>query len=351
MKIQRSKVGICSDIHLGLHQASPMWHNIAIDFAHWFKDEMLSRGVKDIIIPGDVLHDRNEIPVPTLHYLPQFFEILKPFNIIITVGNHDCYYNNRSDVHSLLSLQGWDNITIIDQLTTFVAYDKNIAFCPWHTAVSDIPESDIIFGHFDIQTFKMAGTRICDHGVNSQDLLKKAPLIITGHYHATQHRKYEHGEILYTGSPYEHNWGEANTPKGVYTLDLKNSELEFIENVISPKHKRIRLSELVNVGRLTKGIKKEFEHNIIKFVIDIDTPQAQTDALISKFSSLAPLEFTVEYENAPIYTIDEIKLEGLGVNVQDNIVQFVKTLEIDNKHDICEYLLNIYKRAEGLIKT
>ena len=79
MKIVQNKIACISDIHIGVHQASGMWHKISIDYAHWLKDDLLNRGTSDLFIPGDILDDRNDVPVLTLHYLTEFFKILDCF--------------------------------------------------------------------------------------------------------------------------------------------------------------------------------------------------------------------------------------------------------------------------------
>jgi DNA repair exonuclease SbcCD nuclease subunit len=352
MRIIKEKVCTLSDIHIGVHQASPMWHNISLDFAHWLKAELISRDIKDIIIPGDVLDDRNEVSVTTLHLLPQFFKILDCFNIIISVGNHDCYYSRRSDIHSLKSLDGWSNITIIDKPTTITAHEKIITFVPWFTPVESITESDIIFGHFDIQSFKMGLAKVCEHGIRSQDLLQKAKLVITGHYHLTQDRVYQNGTILYLGSPYELNWGEANTPKGFYIVDISTNKYEFIENKKSPKHRKVRLSELISLGKITDQIRDEFQGNIISFVVDVEAGQSIVDNLIQRFSLLKPLEMKIEYDIANNLNLtNNVQTENLGINIESDIAEFVKSLEVTtDKAGIISYLMDIYKRAEVLVK-
>ncbi len=350
MKFNKEQIACFSDIHIGVHQASSMWHTISLNYARWLRDVLKERGIKDIVIPGDVLDDRNEIAVTTLHYLPQFFRIFEEFNIIIVVGNHDCYYSKRSDVHSLETLDEWPNITVIDSLTTVTLHEKVISFCPWHTPIEDIPQSDIIFGHFDIQSFKMAGYKVNEHGVRSADLLNKASLIVTGHYHLTQDRVYKNGKILYLGSPYQLNWGEAETPKGVYIIDIDTNDTSFITNDVSPKHKKILLSELLAIGKLTKEIQDEFNGNIIKFVVDVDASQRTIDELVKKFYLLKPLELKIEYEYTQRFDLEDHEMEFQGVDVRSDMTEFVKTLEgIEIKEEVINYLIDIYERAEVLV--
>ena len=63
MKIINSEVGVFSDPHYGVHRNSEIWHKIALDHAKWAAEQFKQRGIKDIIIPGDIFHDRNDIAV------------------------------------------------------------------------------------------------------------------------------------------------------------------------------------------------------------------------------------------------------------------------------------------------
>jgi len=130
MNILGSKIAVVSDIHAGVHQNSSQWHDILIKWSEWFKQECIKNNIKDIIIPGDLLHERNEVNVATLSVVSRMLESLRQFNIIIIVGNHDSYYKERSDVHSLEMLKNWDNITIIDTPITDKFFGKTISFCP-----------------------------------------------------------------------------------------------------------------------------------------------------------------------------------------------------------------------------
>lgn len=347
MKIIKNKVGIVGDIHLGVHQSNNMWHDTGIGFANWLKQTLTDKNIKDIIFLGDILDNRNEVSVVTLHTFYKFFKILEDFNIIIITGNHDCYYSKRSDVHSLGTLNDWSNIEVIDKMLSINQFNKNLTFCPWNTQPQDIPLSDIVFGHFEINTFMMNGKHVCEHGVDAQTLIEKSPIVISGHFHRTEERTYKNGKIIYAGSPYEQNWGEYNDPKGIYTLDLHDNSIEFITNTISPKHIKIRLSELLAVGKITDNIKREFNHNIVNFIIDTPTDQKIIDVLISKLYTLSPFSLTVENilnDQNIISSDDEMKFEG--IDIKGDILAFVKTLdEVENKDNLINYLIEVYDKC------
>ena len=87
----------------------------------------------------------------------------------------------------------------------------------------------------------MNSYKVCDHGLESKQLFKKSPTIVSGHFHKKSHRKYENGQILYLGSPYQQNFGDVGDERGIYILNLENHAFNFIENKISPKHLKISL--------------------------------------------------------------------------------------------------------------
>jgi hypothetical protein len=315
------------------------------------KDKLTELNIKDIIILGDVNNNRNEISVTTLHILPVFFKVLKEFNIIITVGNHDCFYNNRSDVHSIGTLSRWDNITVIDKPTTVTMFNKVLTFCPWGTRLDQIPTSDIIFGHFEIQSFKMTYSMICETGFNPKDLLEKSSLILSGHFHITENRKYKEGNILYLGCPYELNWGDYTSTKGIYLLDIPDKTVEFVENNISPRHKKINLSELLLSG-LTDNIKNDFKGNIVKLSIDKPIEIGVIEKLVEKLNLLKPFDLKLEHyqEDGTITNTGDLsKFEN--VDVEGSLIEYVNQMEgIDYKEDVTKYILDVYSKMKAKVQ-
>ncbi len=188
-KFSKSQVCCISDIHIGVHQNSAQWHNIILDWAKWLSGELKSKDIHDIIISGDFFHYRDEIAVNTIHFATKILNEWRDFNIIILVGNHDAWYKDRSDVNSLSILDGWDNITVISETSTSVVFGKQVTFAPWGTNPVDIPKSDVIFGHFEIQTFKHNSFKICSEGIRSSDLLNKAKLVISGPFPCKRREK------------------------------------------------------------------------------------------------------------------------------------------------------------------
>jgi DNA repair exonuclease SbcCD nuclease subunit len=352
MKIYKNQIAVISDIHLGLHQSNSTWHDISLNFAQWLKQTLNDKNIKDIVILGDILDNRNEVSVTTLHVMAKFFKILEDFNIIIITGNHDCYYTKRSDVHSIGTLNDWENIEVIDKVLTVNLFNKNLTFCPWNTQMSDIPNSDIIFGHFEINTFKMNGGRVCENGFDTSTLLDKSTLVLSGHFHCTEERAYKRGKIVYVGSPYQQSWGEYGDPKGIYLLDLHDNSLEFVPNNMSPRHVKIRLSELLTVGKITDNIKNEFRGNIINFIIDSEIEQKAVDSLLTKFYALNPISIKAEnltYATETLNIDENIIFEG--VDIKQDIIDFITELEgIEDKEEHIKYLSEVYDKCKEIKK-
>lgn len=341
-KLTDSTIAVFSDIHCGSHQNSATWHNVTLEWGKWVKEILKKRGITDIIIPGDVFHDRNEVAVNTLQTVCALFKEWESFNIIITVGNHDAFYRDNSKIHSLSVLSGWNNIHVVDETELLEVFGKKILFVPWGDDETELyPDVDIIFGHFEIETFKMNATKVCMHGINAKSLLKKSELVISGHFHHRDERKYNDGTILYLGSPYQLDWGDCGTTRGITILDIKKMSLEFIPNGISPQHNKIKVSEIISKGKIDNILTKKIKGNIIKLIVDSNLTTEQVETLTKKITTLNPFTLNVEwlYNNE----LGNIDTEIDGINIEECITDFIEAMPINNKKEVLEKTLELYK--------
>ena len=347
-KFTSSRVCCVSDIHIGVHQNKSNWHDITVKWAGWLRDELEKNNINDIIISGDLFHYRDEIAVNTIKVAYDVLSIWRDFNILVLVGNHDSYYKDRVDVNSLTILKGWPNITVIDTPEQLIHNDKKIMICPWGTTIREIDDSDIIFGHFEIETFKLNQHKVCTEGIKSSQLLKKSDLVITGHFHLREERKYKNGTVLYLGSPYQMDFGDVESSKGYYILDIDSKKYTFTENNISPKHKKVTLSELVSYKRITDEVKKIFHNNIVKLIIDKNIAPDEIEILFNKLSTLDANSITVDYAiNFDRFNINENEEKDLsGVDVAVAIEEFIDLLDVEDKEDIKKYVTSVYVQCK-----
>lgn len=346
IKINKPRVAIVSDLHLGVHTNSAQWHEIAINWANWLRKELKKQNIKDIIFCGDWYHNRSEISVNTLQVSADILKILEDFNIIALVGNHDIYYKHRTDVNSLSIFKNSKNIEVIDKVTTLNIFDKVITLCPWGTSIKQIEKSDIIFGHFEIETFKMNSFKDCEEGLSVKELLSKSSLIISGHFHFRHEKKYGVGTILYVGNPFQMDFGDCDNIKGYHILDIDTQEYEFFENTVSPHYKKINLSELVEATTITSEIKSLFLNNIVKFKVDRNISQEDLAILTSKLNLLKPEALQIEYDLSYNKISNDNNDKDLsGIDITCAIEEFINLLEVEDKNDILSYTLELYNKC------
>lgn len=307
------KILVVGDLHLGVNKNNPEFFKIALNYADWIDEICKNNKIDTIVQLGDIFHNREMVHVPTINCANDFFNKLKDYKIHITVGNHDCLYNETSDVNSLKLLKNWPNITIHEKVTTI----DGITFCGWGTKMSDIPQTQkIIFGHFDIRGFEMSALKISDHGFTASDLMNRCSLLMSGHYHKPQTRLYNAKPLVYTGSAYQLNWGESGEIKRVCILNTRTLKYEEVENTVSPKFEYIKSSN-------------DYHKAANNFVsVEIDNPE-EFNSIVTKLKSLNAVDVRT--------TIKKIKKDGSvfdadveqfkGVSISDAIDEYVSLLE------------------------
>lgn len=340
---KNNKVLFFSDLHLGVHQNSQTWHKICLDLAEWINKVMKEHKLDTIFFAGDVFHDRHEIGVNTLHTAKKFFNILKEYQVHLVPGNHDAFLSSTVEVNSVEILER-DNINVYTNPTTIQVGEKLVTFCPWKTVVKNLDKVDMLVGHFEIANFRMNATKICDHGDSSTDLLEKADAVVTGHFHYKEHRTYDNNKyVMYLGSPYEMDFGDRDQQKGVTIIDFNDlTKFKFVENTITPKHFRLKISELFqkkyqDIPALIKG-------NIVSVYVDIKLDTLTLDLLISKLTQYGPLQFRTEFNILDTAQIDTKEVKKLSIDIETAFHEFVDHVETRaTKKEVLDKCLELYK--------
>jgi DNA repair exonuclease SbcCD nuclease subunit len=343
-----SQIAIFSDLHLGVHMNSQVWHDVSLNWAKWITEELKSKNIKEIIFCGDFFHSRSEITVNTLHHASTILEYFKDFKLYMLAGNHDSFYKNNCTVNSIRIFYGRDNIIIVDRPTLLQIGGKECFFAPWGTELSEIQDCDIVFGHFEIETFKMNTFKVCEGGFKSQDLLKFAPLVISGHFHLREERKYSNGTVLYVGCPFELDFGDEGSTKGYYILDMNKASYDFYPNDISPRHIKINLSDLIKIENFTEAGRTVLGNNIIKLGLDKNISAQDLEKLTIKLHNFKPLNLVVDnsIEFDKFGADLESNIDLSGVDIAKAITDFVQMLDIDNKKDVVEYTVSLYNQCK-----
>lgn len=351
MWFSANETAVIADVHLGIKRASERWHAIHLEWAKDFKKKLKIAGIKNIVVSGDWFHYRDDINVQTLHTSNEILNSWKDFSIFILAGNHDCYYKDHSKVNSLSIFKGRKNVQVVDELFTFEQYGKKIAFVPWGVELKDVPKSDIIFGHFNLTSFKMSAGSLCDHGIDPMELADYATTVFTGHFHLRQERTYKNSKITYTGNPFQMDFGDVGDTKGFYILDIATEQFRFVENTISPKHIVLNDWEyrtspnisgnLIRVKLSWKYIDSEINKNgQLK-------PEEVNDAVLKLLDdvrifvhSKKPLECFIEREPTPRSTIGHVSTDA-AVSISQIANELVDSMKYEYADDLKKKLTEL----------
>jgi DNA repair exonuclease SbcCD nuclease subunit len=335
-----NKYAIFSDLHLGVHQNSSTWHKIACDWSDWFVSELKKKNIKNILFLGDYFHSRSEISVNTLHVASNITDKFKDFQLKMIVGNHCSFLKDKADIHSLSVFKGCPNIEIIDKSKMFEFDGKKVFMCPWGTEMTDIPQCDVLMGHFEIESFKMNTYKLCEHGFAPSSLSKKAPLVFSGHFHLRDEREYKNSKIVYVGNPFEMDFGDTESTKGYYIMNFEDMSYEFFENNISPKHKKIKLSEYENLNQ-------NVENNIVRIIVDKNIENEELEKYSANIKNKNPISLSFDNTIAfnPISEELDKEFDLSGIDMEKAIFDFVNLLDIDNKEDVAKHTIELFKQS------
>jgi len=336
--IKKTNVAIFSDLHLGVYGNSEKWHDTALKWTDWIINELNQKKIKDILFLGDFFDNRTEISVQTIHIASQIIENFKNFNLFMIIGNHDAYYKNRSDVHSLGLVRGYDNITLIDKNLEFEAFNKRFLMVPWNNNIPD-NSYDYIFGHFEIQTFKMNNYTVCNHGLNPLHMLSNATnAIFSGHFHNRNSKKYKEGNIHYVGSCFPLDFSDEANIKGYHILDVESGSLDFFKNEVSPQFVKTYISKIKSLD--VDSIK----NNIVKLVVDEEVDDVKLEKVTNLLNKLKPWQLTIDYNviNKSLNDVESVD----SINIKEMFDEFYEQLGLDE-----DQLERVKKINEELYKN
>ena len=97
------KAAVFTDIHFGLKSNSLQHNQDCANFVDWFIEAAKKEGCETCFFLGDWNHHRASINIHTLQFGLQALEKLNAaFDTVYFIpGNHDLYYRDRRDIHSV----------------------------------------------------------------------------------------------------------------------------------------------------------------------------------------------------------------------------------------------------------
>lgn len=332
--IKNKKSLIFTDIHWGKSRDSQNKVESNIKTIKWIISLIKEHDITDVFFLGDWFDDRNSINVKTsMHARESLIALAELAQIYMIVGNHDAYFKNTIDVHSLAVYEGIKNVHIIDKITEFDLLGNTCALYPWDTFNKSIDSSfDIIMGHFEWEGAVYVPNSTIVGNVqhyNGDDLTTVAPIVFSGHYHIRKEYSYKNGKVYSVGCPLQLDWGDYKNPKGCFILNNSTLDFEFIPNPVAPTYIKIYYSEYKKKKPELKNIVKD---NYVRLVIDSDYEFSDIVDLISKVNSYSPVkpcETDYTFNNLvaddveTTNTCDEHEQELVNINTFEAVKKFV----------------------------
>jgi hypothetical protein len=330
------KAAVFTDIHFGLKSNSVQHNQDCSDFVDWFISKAKEENCETCFFLGDYNHHRASINIQTMQFGLRALEKLNNSfeHVYFIPGNHDLYYRDKRDVHSVEWAKHLPNVTIVNDW--FI--QDEVVIAPWlvgedHKKLSKL-SGKYLFGHFELPAFYMnAMVQMPDHGdVNDNDLAGFEK-VFSGHFHKRQARN----NIWYIGNAFPHNYADAgDDQRGMMILEW-GEDPEFHAWPGQPLYRVYKLSDILDNP---EGLLLPKSSVRVHLDIDISYEEANfiRETLIPKHNiremSLIPMKIDQHSQDlAP----GEVKFESVDQIIVDQIAA------IESEFFDPKVLLEIYR--------
>jgi DNA repair exonuclease SbcCD nuclease subunit len=308
-----NKAAVFTDIHFGLKSNSQVHNQDCANFVDWFIEKAKQEKCETCFFLGDWNHHRASINIHTLQYGLQALEKLnQAFDTVYFIpGNHDLYYRDRRDIHSVEWAKHLPNVKIINDFFE----EGDVAIAPWlvqedYKKLKEM-KGKYLFGHFELPHFYMnAMVEMPDHGELNADQISGFDKVFSGHFHKRQAKK----NVWYIGNAFPHNYADAgDDARGMMILEW-DKEPEFHS---WPKQPLFRVYKLSEILENPKGLLLPDSHVRVHLDIDISYEEANfiRETLIPEHNlremSLIPMK------------VDHVEEEGKGDLKFESVDQIV----------------------------
>ena len=230
------------------------------------------KGIKTVVIPGDIFHRRGIVPVPVFNAVAKIMEWARDtldIRTIVIPGNHDFVDRHArfadQALHSLYSLAG--AMVINEPSLVGLTPELTLAFIPytadrqaWLDAAKLLAKSPVAKGQtvlFAHQSFD--GAKVGPHeyvmreGINPGQIPEGFDAIISGHYHLHQKIEGAPAPAWYVGGLVQHNFGERDYTPGWMVIE---DDFEGIPGAIT-HHEDVQSPRFVMVETNSEDAVKE----------------------------------------------------------------------------------------------
>jgi hypothetical protein len=239
------KAACFTDIHFGLKSNSLEHNQDCSDFVDWFIQTAKEEGCETCIFLGDYNHHRASINIHTMQYGLRALERLNDAfdHVYFIPGNHDLYYRDRRDIHSVEWARHLPNVTIVNDWFK----QGDVVIAPWlvgedYKKLAKL-SGKYLFSHLELPHFYMnAMVEMPDVGEINDTHVTGFEQVYSGHFHKRQARK----NIWYMGNAFPHNYADAgDDARGMMILEWGQDPV-FKSWPDQPRFRVYKLSEVLD---------------------------------------------------------------------------------------------------------
>lgn len=313
-----SHVAVFTDLHYGMRNNSRDHNDSCEAFIKWMIEQAEERKIKTCIFAGDFHHVRSSINISTLNYSVSGLKLLNDYfdHTIFLLGNHDLFYRDKYEIHSLPYITQFPKIITIDKMQEI----GDVAFVPWLVADDwkRVPKlkAPYMFGHFELPKFKMnAMVEMPDHGLLNATHFVHQKQVFSGHFHKRQNS----GKIWYIGNAFPHNFSDAWDDDRGMMFWKPGQDPEFKSWPGAPKYRSLTLSQVISnpakfiddktFAKITVDIDTTYEDvNFIRELLEVDLNAREIQMITAKVDDPDMLdEADINFESVDTIVISHLK--------------------------------------------
>ena len=320
-------IAILTDTHAGVRNSNIFFMNNQRKFYNKvFFPEIDKRGIKVILHGGDALEDRKNLNTLAIKSLCEMYydecekRQITQYQIL---GNHDVFYRNTNDVHSLdIFDKAYQHLNIIHDTAEIELGGKVFSLMSWinnenlESRLEFIKNTkgDVLLSHLEIKNFEMTAGNVCEHGLD-QEILRHIPLVLSGHFHlATQQ-----GNIKYLGNNTQTNRGDLGQKKGFWIIDTDDLSMEFIHNPYDV-YNQLYFDNDINI--MDFDVKPYTDQIVVVYIKSyLDVNQKKLNLYIDKLNRTA--------HSVTVQELNQISVDSASVDVD---IEAIDTIGIINSY-------------------
>lgn len=325
------KICFSSDLHLDKNLVRI---TECLNFLDYLKKYCESNNINHLVLGGDLFHQSNSIKHQAfIPFFNKLFELSQKLKLYIFVGNHEMLNKDRDSLLEAFRpfarfIKDSETINIGGIDYDFLSYTEN---------PEDLPnKGQVLFTHLEVEGFFFNANQKSENKTFTKESFEHYDLVVSGHIHKMQ----KEGKIVFPGSPYATNKGEAAKHHHYFAV-VDGTSCELVEYKDAPDYITVNLKDAL----LDKSI--DYSNNIVEVVIDskIENFVKLRDIIISKGGIEVVPKF-VKNETADFSSRTKIDTnEGVSVSMVKYLKESKKSGIDNNKLLSC--FENILKRCKN----